>query len=101
MYDLFIEREAHEQRKLLPGNMRQRIAHLIADLGSHPRPALSESLETGGLPVPEAVELRRIRLEHWRIVYAVNDDESWVWIWRIRRRPPYDYDDLMDFIDQM
>jgi mRNA-degrading endonuclease RelE of RelBE toxin-antitoxin system len=40
------------------------------------------------------VEIRRSRLENWRIVYAVNDDEKWVWVLTIQQRPPYDYDDL-------
>ncbi len=101
MYDLFIEAEAHEQRKRLPGNLRQRIGHLIESLGKSPRPSASEPLDVSGLNVPLGIELRRIRLDPWRIVYAVNDDEAWVWIWRIRRRPPYDYDDLVDFINQM
>lgn len=32
--------------------------------------------------------------ENWRIIYAVNDNEKWVWVLAIRQRPPYDYEDL-------
>lgn len=101
MYDLFIEAEAHEQRKRLPGNVRQRIGRAIHSLSQSPRPSASEPLDVSGLNVPSDIEMRRIRLDRWRIVYAINDAEGWVWVWRIRRRPPYDYDDLVEFVEQM
>ena len=47
------------------------------------------------------VELRRIRLEQWRIIYAINDDERWVWVLAIRRRRPYDYTDLPDLVQRL
>ncbi len=47
------------------------------------------------------IELRRIKLEKWRIIYAVNDVEEWVWVWGVRKRPPYDYDDLADFAESL
>jgi mRNA interferase RelE/StbE len=95
-YDLFIEPTAHQQRKQLPGQVRQRIKRAIDDLAQEPRPHSSKKLDTSGLEVPKDVELRRIRLDKWRFIYAVNDVEKWVWVWRIRKRPPYDYEDLTD-----
>lgn len=97
-YDLRIEPHAHKQRRKLPGNVRQRIKRAISALAQDPRPYFSEDLDTTGLGVPEGVELRRIRLEGWRVIYAVNDGEEWVWVWGIRRRPPYDYEDLEEFL---
>ena len=38
--------------------------------------------------------LWRLRLDRWRIVYAITDEEQTVDILAIRKRPPYDYDDL-------
>jgi mRNA interferase RelE/StbE len=96
-YSLFIEPDAFAVRKLLPGNVRQRIRQIIEDLAEEPRPHISESLDISGLSVPAATELRRIRVERWRVIYAVNDDERWVWVWAIRQRPPYDYEDLEEF----
>ena len=98
---LLIEPAAHKQRKKLPGNVRQRIKRAIGGLAQNPRPYFSEKLNTEGLELPEGVELRRIRLEKWRIIYAVNDPEEWVWVWGLRKRPPYDYQDLEELTGQM
>ena len=95
-YDILIERDAHDARAKLPGNVRQRIARLIDDLAENPRPAQSKSLDISDLEIPEGVELLRIRMDKWRVIYAVNDEDAWVWILAIRRRPPYDYEDLGD-----
>jgi mRNA interferase RelE/StbE len=97
-YDLLIEPTAHQQRKWLPGNVRQRIKRAIDDLAQDPRPPNSQTLDTTDLGVPEQVEIRRIRLDKWRLVYAVNDEEQWVWVWGVRRRPPYDYEDLAELV---
>ncbi|MGQ9682523.1 MAG: type II toxin-antitoxin system RelE family toxin, partial [Anaerolineae bacterium] len=40
------------------------------------------------------VEARRLRLERWRIVYVVTEDDQTVDILAVRKRPPYDYGDL-------
>jgi mRNA interferase RelE/StbE len=58
-------------------------------------------MHTTGLDLREGVELRRIRMERWRIVYAVCDEEQWVWVLALRRRPPYDYDDLPELIARL
>jgi hypothetical protein len=63
-------------------------------LGTEPRPARSRRLR---LPEPSPApgwEVRRIRVEDWRIVYAVSDERRQVAALAVRRRPPYDYDDL-------
>ena len=93
-YDIWIERDAHDVRTKLPGNVRQRIGRLIDDLANAARPDLSKHLDTSDLDISVHTELRRIRLDKWRVVYAINDEESWVWILAIRKRPPYDYEDL-------
>lgn len=43
-------------------------------------------------------DLRRIRLANWRIVYLVDDDLALVTVLAIRKRPPYQYEDLTDLI---
>jgi mRNA-degrading endonuclease RelE of RelBE toxin-antitoxin system len=70
-------------------------------LEEQPRPPISQTLETTGLDVPSGVEIRRIRLEKWRIIYAVNDSEKWAWVLAIRRRPPYDYEDIPELISKL
>jgi mRNA-degrading endonuclease RelE of RelBE toxin-antitoxin system len=85
----------------LPGKVRQRVRRLITELEDQPRPPESQILETAGLDVPSSVEIRRIRLEKWRIIYAVNDSERWAWVLAIRQRPPYDYEDLPEMISKL
>jgi mRNA interferase RelE/StbE len=53
------------------------------------------------LDVPAGVELRRLRMDVWRILYAVSDGEGWVWVLAIHRRPPYDYEDLAEIVAKL
>lgn len=100
-YDLFLEPEVHAARHDLPGNMRQRIRRIIADLAVSPRPPESAVMDTESLDLREDAELRRLRVERWRIIYAVCDIERWVWMLALRRRPPYGYEDLPELIARL
>jgi mRNA-degrading endonuclease RelE of RelBE toxin-antitoxin system len=93
-YDLWLEPEVHHARQSLPGNFRQQVKRTIDHLAADPRPSTSAPLDVSEIDVPEAVEIRRLKLIPWRVIYAVNDDEQWVWVLAIHRRPPYDYEDL-------
>ena len=98
---LLLEPEVHADRKRLPGNVRQRLRRAIVNLASDPRPPHSRSLDVTDLNVPPRVELRRIRMGNWQIVYAVNDAEGWVWVLAIRRPPPHDYQDLAVMLEEI
>jgi mRNA interferase RelE/StbE len=100
-YELLIEPEVHAARQNLPGHVRQRIRRAISDLASDPRPANSDDLATERSIAPADVEIRRIRLDRWRVIYAVHDDEQWVWVLGIYRRPPYNYEDLGDLMGRL
>jgi mRNA-degrading endonuclease RelE of RelBE toxin-antitoxin system len=100
-YDLYLEPEVHAARRELPGNLRQRVRRAFDDLRATPRPAESRPLDTSGIDLPTNIELRRIRIDRWRIIYAVSDDDQWVWLLAIRRRPPYDYEDLPDLANRL
>ena len=93
-YELLVEPEVHQARKHLPGRVRQRFRRMFDGLADEPRPPKSQSLDVSGLDVPPGVELRRLRIDPWRVIYGVNDIERWVWVLAIRHRPPYDYEDL-------
>jgi mRNA interferase RelE/StbE len=93
-YELLIEPEVHQARKRLPGYVRQRLKRMFDDLTEEPRPSESKMLDISGLDVPSGVELRRLRVDPWRVIYGINEEERWVWMLAIRRRPPYDYEDL-------
>lgn len=79
-YDLFLEPDVHATRDDLPGNIRQRVRRAIDALSGAPRPPESAAMAVADLELRAGVELRRIRMERWRIVYAVCNEERWVWV---------------------
>ena len=97
-YDVYLEREVHRSRTRLPGNVRQRVRRAVGALSEDPRPPKSTPLDVSGSDVPAGVEVRRYRLDAWRLVYAVNEEAKWVWVLAVRRRPPYDYADLAELV---
>ena len=93
-YEVWIDPLALREAQAAPGNVRQRLKQALKELRSNPRPAGSKALEWP----QESFEPRRWRIDHWRIIYAVNDAEQWVWVLAVRKRPPYDYGDLFDLL---
>jgi mRNA interferase RelE/StbE len=89
-YTVYIIPRAWKEIKDLPGNMRQRVKRAIDALADDPRPPRSKALDA-----PEFEhELRQLRLDRWRIVYAVTEADKAVDVLAVRKRPPYDYGDL-------
>ena len=99
-YEVYVLPTAWEEIKRLPGNMRQRVKRAIDGLRENPRPPRSIELDTSGLPEVEA-ELRRLRIERWRIVYAITEAEMFVDVLAVRKRPPYDYGDLEQLLEEL
>ena len=93
-YKVYVLPQAWKEIKRLPGNMRQRVKRAIDGLSEDPRPPGSVKLDTSRLPEIDDVELRRLRIERWRIVYAITEAELYVDVLAVRKRPPYDYGDL-------
>ncbi len=91
MYRLWIENEAKAEVKSLPGNMRQRIRRAIEGLATEPRPHISTRIRA---PSDFQLEVRRLRMEHWRVIYIVDEEYKEIGVLAVRRRPPYDYQDL-------
>jgi mRNA-degrading endonuclease RelE of RelBE toxin-antitoxin system len=97
-YQLDLSPEAQEEIKRLPGHVRQRMRRVIKALTQDPRPPHSKALD---VPLVGA-EPRRLRLDRWRIVYAVIEtDVNLVAVVAVRQRPPYDYDDLADLFSEL
>jgi mRNA interferase RelE/StbE len=46
-------------------------------------------------------QLFRIRLVNWRIIYAVTESENAVDVLAVRKRPPYDYGDLGQLLEEI
>jgi mRNA interferase RelE/StbE len=89
-YTVYVIPRAWKDIKDLPGNVRQRVKRAVEALAGNPRPSKSKALD-----VPDFEhELRRLRLDRWRIVYAVTDTDKAVDVLAVRKRPPYDYGDL-------
>jgi mRNA interferase RelE/StbE len=89
-YKVYVLPDAWGEIKELPGHMRQRVQRAVAELASEPRPAQSKSLNVA----TTEPELRRLRFDRWRVVYAIDDAEPIVDVLAVRKRPPYDYGDL-------
>lgn len=96
-YKVFITPRALKEAKELPGHMRQRIRWAVQALADDPRPASSKELDVRGL----AQEVRRLRLDKWRVVYAITEVDSIVDVLAVRRRPPYDYGDLDALLSEL
>ena len=96
-YQVFITPRALKEAKELPGHMRQRIRRVIQALADDPRPVSSKQLDVRGL----AQEVRRLRLDKRRVVYAITEEESIVDVLAVRKRPPYDYGDLNALLAEM
>jgi mRNA interferase RelE/StbE len=93
-YQVYVTPAALREAKDLPGNMRQRIKRAIAALAENPRPPESRALE--GFDVE--TEIRRLRLDKWRVIYVVTETDQAVGVLAVRKRPPYDYGDLGELI---
>ena len=89
-YNVYVTPVVWKEIKNLPGQMRQRARKAIEALAENPRPAKSKVLDVPGLQS----EVRRLRLDRWRIVYAITEADNAVDVLAVRKRPPYDYGDL-------
>jgi mRNA interferase RelE/StbE len=96
-YTVYTTPSALQEAKNLPGHMRQRIKRAIRDLADDPRPAGSKELD-----VPEIEpEVRRLKLDKWRVVYAIAESDGAIDVLAVRRRPPYDYGDLAVLLSKL
>jgi mRNA interferase RelE/StbE len=87
---VYVTPAAWKEIKQLPGKVRQRVRKAVEALAENPRPVKSKALT-----VPELhAEVRRLRLDLWRIVYAITEADKVIDVLAVRKRPPYDYGDL-------
>lgn len=103
-YKVWVRPAVHSARKRLPGHVRQRIKRTIDDLSQTPRPAKSRVLRLSAevdSSIKSEWEVRRIRLEDWRVVYAINETWQEIAVLTVQRRPPYDYEDLEILLSEL
>lgn len=63
----------------LPGNVRQRVRHLVRTLAEHPLPS-------GARELRGYAGYYRVRLDRWRVIYRVYEDDQVVLVLRVRRK---------------
>ena len=85
LYRLKIPKAVRHDIERLPGNVRQRVKRTIAELVFEPRPANADELED------ELAGFLRIKLQHYRIIYSIDDDVVTVEIIRVAKRTPRSY----------
>jgi len=96
-YTVYITPACFKEIKSLPGHIRQRVRRAISKLGDNPRPSQSKVLI-----VPDIeIELRRLRLDKWRVLYAITETDRTIDIFAVRKRPPYDYGDLETLLKEI
>jgi len=102
-YQVEVTRQVRKEIRRLPGNIRQRVIRTLRALEQEPRPHNSRSLDTtkAGTELEPDVELCRIRIASWRIVYLVEEEWKLISVLAIRKRPPYQYDDLDELMSSI
>ncbi len=89
-YRVYVENAAKAEIRALPGHVRQRVSRAVRALADEPRPPISRALEVEGIPA----ETRRLRIDRWRVIYTIDAEWEEIVVYAVRKRPPYDYDDL-------
>ncbi len=89
-YAVYIRPPALRELKNLPGHVRQRARRAVDGLAANPRPSGSRRLRLPRLDL----SVWRLRLDKWRILYAISEADKAVDVLAVRTRPPYDYGDL-------
>lgn len=98
---LWVEPAVVEEIATVPGYMRQRVRRAISELRETPRPPNSRMLANPADLHTEGVEARRLRLDNWRIVYVIDDQWESITVLAVRKRPPYNYDDLPELLRRL
>ena len=96
-YRVFVTPQALAEIRDLPGNIRQRVRQSIRELAHNPHPSQSKPLD---FPEPDR-QLFRLRLDHWRVIYAITESEKAIDIMAVRKRHPYDYGGLEKLLEDI
>jgi len=94
-YRVYLLPRAVKEIDSVPGNMRQRVRRAVTGLRDDPYPTHSRRLAHD---VGPGRELWRLRFDAWRVVYLLEREFDAVYVLAVRRRPPYQYEDLSDLL---
>ena len=103
VYKVYVTPSALQEIRQLPGHVRQRAKRAIDDLETNPHPPGSKALDLSDVQTPTETpcEVWRLRLDKWRVVYAITEAENTIDVLAVRKRPPYDYGDLDRLLGQV
>ena len=85
LYRLEWYRRVRRQFQAVPTRIRQDVKQFVLDLRIHPYADPSESLNR------ELADLRRIKIDGWRIIYKVNEADRVVRVLAVKQRGPDTY----------
>jgi mRNA interferase RelE/StbE len=100
-YTVYVTPSALREVKDLPGHVRQRVKLAIEDLANNPHPPGSKLLDLSDMEVHTEVEREvcRLRIEKWRVLCAITEAEKAIDVLAVRKRPPYDYGDVVQLLE--
>jgi mRNA interferase RelE/StbE len=95
-YRVEVTNEARKEIRNVSGHLRARILEVLRTLEHTYNPPGSRQLDLTKLEEPslQEISLWRMRLDTWRVIYAVNSKDNTISVLAIRQRPPYQYEDL-------
>lgn len=99
-YQIYVTPAAWAEMRSLPGHMKQRVKQAVDGLANNPQPRQSKQLAIIR-KTNRTTSLYRLRIDQWRIIYAINGESELIQVLAIRKRPPYDYQDLEDLLKVM
>jgi len=97
-YNVYVRPEARKEIDRLAGHVRERVRRAVLGLQDDPRPSQGKCMEYDLGP---SRQLWRLRLEAWRVVYLIDQEWNQVYVLGVRKRPPYQYEDLASLLDEM
>ena len=97
-YSVYIRPDAYKEIDRLPGHVRQRVRRAVLSLRDAPRPSQGKCMDYDLGPQQE---LWRLRLDAWRVVYLIDQEWDQVYILAVRKRPPYQYEDLTELLTEV
>jgi len=97
-YQVYVLPQAHREMDRLPGHIRQQVRRALIGLRDDPAPPGGKQLT---YDAGAGRELWRWRLDPWRVVYLVDREWGQVYVLAVRRRPPYQYEDLAALLGEV
>lgn len=97
-YSLYLLPRALKEIDNLPGHVRQQVRRAVRRLPFDPEPPGSKHLDYA---VKSGWEVWRLKYGSWRVIYVIDREMKQIYVVGVRKRPPYQYDDLNGLIMQI